>query len=105
MHWPWFLKEGFVKRFQPPFLHCAFVVGEAVNVYVVSLMTTPSTRIVCSPVGERPTGVDHELDASHVLRADQRERAGVSSPGEGRAAWPYLDGQRRERSLIAASRG
>src|SRR5947208_2808766 len=26
-HWPWFLKDGLLKFFQPPFLHCALLVG------------------------------------------------------------------------------
>jgi hypothetical protein len=26
-HWPWFLNEGFLKRLQPPFLHCCLLVG------------------------------------------------------------------------------
>ena len=26
-HWPWFLNKGLVNFLQPPFLHCALLVG------------------------------------------------------------------------------
>src|SRR5204863_3447463 len=59
MHWPWFLKLGLVKLFQPPFLHWSLLVGGPVvgggvadagsKSYVVLLPLTPIVSLSALP--------------------------------------------------------